>query len=493
MTAAALEPFLALHRAGRFTEAEAGYRDCLDKGIAETRFPLAALLLQTQRYAEAAGLLEPLADSQPDDAAVAVNLSIALRHCGRKDEALAAARKAVALAPTDITACNAYGLAALDLGQADEALQAFEAGLRLSPGQIALELHRAKSLHHLGRTREAVDAFQRVVARVPGSVEAWRGLSSAQTSLGQNEHALESSRRAFSLRPEDPELRLEQAASLLRAGYAEAAERQLDGLLKTHPDDSRIWHWLGFVRLRRKSHDGARAAFQRTLELAPDDATAAHHLASLDGTLPERIEAGYVRGLFDDFADRFESTLVDRLAYAVPGQLGRLLSADGLPESATVLDLGCGTGLMGAELTGAQRRIDGVDLSPRMLQIARALNLYHDLHEAEALDFLHGATSQWDAIVAADVFVYVAELGPFIDAVRKRLPAGGRFGFSIECSESGRTELPPETGRYRHAPDVVAEQLAASGFGRIQRERFVIRTEWGAPVAGELLLARVPD
>lgn len=492
MTTATLEPFLALHRAGRFAEAEAGYRDCLGRGIDEARFPLAALLLQVQRYAEAIGLLESLAVSRPGDAAVAVNLSIALRHCGRGEDALASARDAAAIAPEDITVCNTLGLAALDLGRTEEALQAFEAGLRHAPEQVALALHRAKCLSRLGRTREAIEGFTQVLSRAPRLVEAWRDLAAAQAAAGESGAALESCRRALALRPEDHDVRLEQAVALLRVGHAQAAERQFDALSTSRPDDARAWHWLGFARLRRKDHDGARTAFQRTLALDPGNASAAHHLASLDGTLPARVEVGYVRGLFDDFAGHFELTLVDRLAYTVPDRLARLLVDAGVPDSAAVLDLGCGTGLMAAALGGAQRTIDGVDLSPRMLEQARAREIYRQLHEAEVLDFLRAADSRWDAIVAADVFVYMAELRPVFEAARQRVSPGGWFGFSIESSTTAQTELPPETGRYRHSAQAVADALADAGFERIQREALVLRTEWDAPVNGELLLARVP-
>jgi predicted TPR repeat methyltransferase len=117
-----------------------------------------------------------------------------------------------------------------------------------------------------------------------------------------------------------------------------------------------------------------------------------------------------------------------------------------------VLDLGCGTGLMAVELAAEGRFIDGVDLSTRMLDGARAKGVYRSLYAAEVLEFLRAAQAQWDLIVAADVFVYIADLAPVFAAAFERLPPGGVFAFSIELSASGATELPAETGRYRHAP-----------------------------------------
>jgi predicted TPR repeat methyltransferase len=86
----------------------------------------------------------------------------------------------------------------------------------------------------------------------------------------------------------------------------------------------------------------------------------------------------------------------------------------------------------------------------------------------------------------------VAELRPLFAAVATHLEAGGCFAFSIECSDGEETELLPATGRYRHAPGRVVSELHEAGFNHVAREAIVLRLESGAPVAGELLLARRP-
>lgn len=483
-----LESSLASHRAGLLAEAEAGYRRCLRAGIEEAAFPLSVTLLQQQRYAEAAAVLEPLAAAKPGDAQVATNLSIALRHSGRANDALNAAQRAVAASSGEAGAFNALGLAALELDRPEEALAAFDAGLRAAPGQPALALHRGKCLHQLGRLSAALAAFQHVVARAPGLVEGWRSLGTVQMKSGLIPAALESRTRALALAPDDHEVALEHAIALLHAGSAAAAVQRLDALLQAQPEHVPGWTWLGRAHLKQGDLAAARTAFERAGSLDPADPVIAHYLVSLDGALPDDVESDYIRALFDDFADHFESILVDRLGYDTPRKLARLLHDAG-GGAATVLDLGCGTGLMASALAGAACRIDGVDLSPRMLEQARAKGLYRELHVAEMLQFLREATAQWDLIVAADVFIYMADLRPVFEAVRERLAPGGRLAFSIETSSAEQTELPPETGRYRHAPQRLAEALAAAGFERIRREAVVLRMESGVPVAGELLLA----
>jgi predicted TPR repeat methyltransferase len=492
MASSRLDTYFALHRSGRFAEAEAGYRACLNEGEDKAGFALAALLLQQQRYGEAAELLEPLAKARPDDADVATNLSTALRHGGRLDEARQAAQRACALAPRRPAAWNALGLAAFAAGRNEEALAAFEEGLRLAPGRPSLELHRAHCLRRLGRNREALPAYAQVVRADPRLLEGWRGLASVQTLLGQLDAALQSRHRALALAPHDRELAFEHASALLLAGRAEEAVRRLEAMRRGGVDEARLWDWLGRARLKLGDLESARTAFEQARARDPDDPTIAHFHASLTGVLPEAVESDYIRRLFDDFADHFDHALVNRLHYGTPRLMARFLREHGADAAGSVLDLGCGTGLMAAELVRPGRAVDGVDLSPRMLALAQAKGLYRSLHVAELAAFLRGTTQHWELVVATDVFIYVADLQPVFSAVLDRLLPGGTFAFSIECSDDGGTQLPPRTGRYRHAPARVHAELEQVGFAGVVYQPAVLRFEDGQPVHGALLLARRP-
>jgi predicted TPR repeat methyltransferase len=486
-----IDSALALHRAGDFAAAEAAYRRLLDTEPAQAGRLLGVLLLQQRRHAEAATLLAPLSAAARRDVELAVNASLALRGCGRGEEALVAARRAAAVEPARLSVCNALGLAALERGALDEALEAFERGLRAQPGHPALRLHRAQCLRRLDRMQEAGDAFAALVQDDPRLIEAWRGLAQVQAAVGDAEAALASRSQALALAPRDPELAMEQAVALLQAGQAEAAAEAFKQLAAAAPEDAQILAWLGRAELKCGRLDAARAAFDAAQARAPEDPVVAHFRAALSGELPTEVEADYIRRLFDDFADRFERTLVGRLGYA-PRALAEFLRTQAGEDHAEVLDLGCGTGLMAAELVREGRVIDGVDLSLRMLAHARGKGLYRSLQAAEALAFLQGASQRWDLIVAADVFVYIAELAALFAAAFERLKAAGVFAFSIELSDSEATELPADTGRYRHAPTQLRGQLAACGFIDIVEQRVDLRLQNDAPVAGVLMLAKRP-
>lgn len=487
-----LQSFLTLHRAGRLSEAEAGYRECLRDGDSAAGMPLATLLLKQERYADAAAVLEPLVHSAPDNAELAVNFSVALRRCGRVDEALQIAQHACTIAPASVPGWNALGLAALELGRPDQALLAFTSGLALAPAHPALTLHRAHALRRSGRNDEALPAYAQVLQDNPQLLDGWRGLAKTQAALGQTDAVLHSRERALELAPRDREVAFEHAIALLHAGDAAEAARRFEAALRTDDADAQAWAWLGRARLKQGDLTAARAAFEKARTRDAQDPVIAHFHTATIGVLPEAVESEYIRCLFDDFADRFDLTLVERLGYQAPARLARFLRQHEADVAATVLDLGCGTGLMAQELARPGRTIDGVDLSPRMLERARAKGFYRELHTAELTAFLREASSRWELIVATDVFIYLAELRPVFATVVTHLEAAGCFAFSIECSDGDGTELLPATGRYRHAPERVVSELREAGFVNVAREAIVLRSESGAPVAGELLLARRP-
>ena len=164
----------------------------------------------------------------------------------------------------------------------------------------------------------------------------------------------------------------------------------------------------------------------RALAIEPDDALGVRiDLARLEAIPPESaISDGYVRALFDDYASGFDRHLVKKLAYRGPELIAEALERAVAKRFRAFafehgLDLGCGTGLMSQALAGLFDRMEGVDLSPRMLAQAARTKLYDRLHEGELVSFLRGrAEGEADLVLAADVLVYMADL----DAVFAETP-----------------------------------------------------------------------
>ncbi len=93
------------------------------------------------------------------------------------------------------------------------------------------------------------------------------------------------------------------------------------------------------------------------------------------------------RSYYRDFASHYDSSFAAALGYVYPGAVARALLACQRLDG-PVLDVGCGTGLVGAELRKSQPDllIDGVDISPEMLAVAAQKGLYGRLFEVDLTD-----------------------------------------------------------------------------------------------------------
>lgn len=140
---------------------------------------------------------------------------------------------------------------------------------------------------------------------------------------------------------------------------------------------------------------------------------------SLKGSPEECVDA------YKDWAASYDKDTVEDMGYVAPA-----IVADKLAEltdtGARVLDAGCGTGLAGEEL--ARRGygiIDGMDISPDMLDVARDKGVYKDLRTQDMTKPLDYDTDSYDAVTCVGTFTH-AHVGPtgFDELVRITKPGG---------------------------------------------------------------------
>jgi predicted TPR repeat methyltransferase len=241
--------------------------------------------------------------------------------------------------------------------------------------------------------------------------------------------------------------------------------------------------------------DGAIAAFAAARDADREDYHGARlHLARLGvGEATPSMTGVYVRRLFDQHAPEFDKALVERLDYRGPELLlGAVQAHVGQPPKfGTVLDLGCGTGLSGAAFRPYCDWLVGVDISPGMVEQARAKGLYERLAVSDLIEFL-GAESgaQNHLVVAADVFVYCSDIAPIAAGVAKVLAPGGLFAFSVETHDRPGVRL-QESLRYAHGANHVRAAIQAAGLNLLQLSEASTRTERGEPVQGLIAVARL--
>ena len=272
--------------------------------------------------------------------------------------------------------------------------------------------------------------------------------------------------------------RLSFAEGLLAAGEAAAAADLMAETLPLVPGWAAGWLRLGEMAERAGRKDVAIDAYQRASELDPDGALGAALRRDLLRKVPvlERMPSAYVEGLFDDYAHRFEASLVGKLGYRGPELLAQVLPA----QLGRVLDLGCGTGLMGAAIRGRAAHLDGWDISDAMLRQARAKKVYDSLDKRD-INSLAITDQRWDTILAADVLIYIGTLERLVGWIAGSLAPGGIFAFTVEA-HAGDSFALGEAHRYAHSESYVRNLLAQAGFTGITITQGTLRTDRGQPV-----------
>ena len=222
-----------------------------------------------------------------------------------------------------------------------------------------------------------------------------------------------------------------------------------------------------------------------------DEAVRRFRDAVARGETPRTQPAALVTELFDGLAARFEKHLVGRLHYRVPHRVADLVLERWRDRKLDLLDLGCGTGLLGLCLGRLQGRLTGIDLSARMLDQAAPLGLYDELQHGDALMHLRAMPMQYyDCIAACDVFIYVGDLSEIIPAAFDRLRAGGMLIFSCEETQPDEGDLLLRaSGRYAHSRESIARLCRVAGFTACTFEDMTLRIEAQSPIAGYIAIA----
>lgn len=128
---------------------------------------------------------------------------------------------------------------------------------------------------------------------------------------------------------------------------------------------------------------------------------------------------------YKDWAKNYDEDTVEGMGYVAPEVMADKV-ASLLQPDAVILDAGCGTGLAGEALAGRGfKTIDGMDISPDMLEVARAKGAYRTLQTEDMTGPLSYDSNTYDAVMCVGTFTH-AHVGPkgFDELVRITRPGG---------------------------------------------------------------------
>jgi len=424
-----------------------------------------------------------------------------LFEAGQLELAESTCRAVLASSPADPDATHLLGVIQAERGMVADAVGTLTRAVELCPSHPAMWLNLGITRMRLSPT-DGEECFRKVLEIDPSNGAARGNLATVLEKTGRLGEAEQQLRLLLTENPNDI-VALGWLARVARLRSQFATEvRALKALLALEPTNQkappvlRRAYFLWYYAVD-KDIEKSRSVLEEWLAYAPDDPVARHMHASRSGGAaapPDRASAAYVENHFDEFADSFDSVLT-KLEYRAPQIVGDLL-AKVVPTPAAdldIVDIGCGTGLLGPLIVGWKRNLVGVDLSQKMLDRAQEHNVYDSLCHTDVTPFLSERSSTFDVAMCVDTLVYFGDLGPLFVTTHEALRTGGWFLGTVE-------ELAPDSpeeayklhegGRYAHKEAYLRAILERAGFEAPDITRVVLRLELDKPVHGLAFAAR---
>ena len=377
----------------------------------------------------------------------------------------------------------------------DDARKSIDLAIKLAPNLAVGWIKLGNILRIQRRHDEALLTYEHAFTLDPNNADAAARSGGVLFELRRYEEALAKCDLSLAISPDQLEVLCVKGdclRNLDRAAEAASIYRRVSELV---PDRGFVWRLLGKVHQQLGDRDGAIKAFRRAREIAPSDPFGVSvELMRLGAEELSEMPPAYVRFLFDQYAPTFDTALVEGLGYRGPSVLFEaVLSACQAHQKPAnfkhAIDLGCGTGLVAVAFAEMVDQFIGIDLSPGMIEKARATGLYAQLKVTDMLEGLRTTPDFGvDLVLSADAMVYVADLFPVLKEASRVLASGGLLAFTLERHD-GDGFIMGEGRRYAHSAPYVRASIEAAGLVVLQLEQHSTRYEKGMPVPSLVAVA----
>jgi predicted TPR repeat methyltransferase len=245
---------------------------------------------------------------------------------------------------------------------------------------------------------------------------------------------------------------------------------------------------LGNIHLKLGNLEKANLIFSSANKALPDDLDIKYCLSAASGELaPHSSPLNFVKDLFNEYSSSYNSQMQNFLEYRSPVNLYAQILRHETHGFDQILDLGCGTGLVGKEFNSCSQSIDGVDISENMLKEADHTKFYRSLYLDEIQNHLKSTRIFYDLVICADTLIYFGSLHELFFLIHKVLSRRGYFLFTVENAEEGQYFLKP-TKRYGHAISYLIDLSKKLNFDILEFQKSIIRKENSSIIHGYNIL-----
>lgn len=393
--------------------------------------------------------------------------------------------------PKHVDARYMLGTLLAESGELELALTHLKAAATRMPHSPMIHTNLGNVYLKLGKLDQASDCYQRSLKLDPLVPETLFNLGAIFHQQGKLEEAASHIESSLGIKPNFPAAYFKLSKIYREQDHPDLAAACFIKVLAIDSDSIEALLELGNIYAAIKDYANAAFYFKRMLEIDPNNDSARHAVAALSGETTATAPATHVEQLFDELSGSFDSHL-EQLGYRVPEMLKEMLVALAGEQSRfdRAIDLGCGTGLSGVQFRAMVTHLTGLDLSQKMVEIARAKGIYDELAKGDISQYLGSSQQQYDLFIATDVFIYLGKLTGFFTAARAHARTDAYLVFSTEVVLEQEYILRP-SGRYAHSRNYIETLAHTHGFSIAASRSTDLRMEGQQPVKGELFVLKL--
>ena len=407
-----------------------------------------------QQYGLAIKMFERALKINDRDFQALSNLANSLKETHQYADAESYYKKSLSIQANQPDALTNYGLLMQVNAQLDEAINLHKKALQLAPAHTIALYNLAYALDEKGENETSLHIYYKVIELVPHHIRALCDIARILSKMEQAEKAL-------------PYLQL---------------------AMEINPNDEHIHLNFGIVHRTMGNFDLAEYSFNETTRINPKNQTAAYLLACMKGDNSiTSSPVNYVQELFDGYAETFDAQLIGKLHYKVPELIGGMVKKHtDATQKYRILDLGCGTGLVGTYINDISDYMVGIDLAPKMLKKAEERNIYNQLVLSGIDEYFETHDYRPDIVTSADVFIYIGDLSGIFSAVANSIRPGGFFVFSTEDNPDCMNFELRDSGRYAQSEAYIRQLAEEYKFAILENAKIVVRLESNKPIHGQI-------
>ena len=391
-------------------------------------------------------------------------------------DSLSALRKTTELLPDDADAFNNLSIVLTGLGQFNDAVNSCRRALKIKPNDARAYNNLGNALNELGHLNDAAVSFRRALEIKPDYAKAHNNLGGTLLMLNQTNDAAVSFRRALKFKPDYAEAHNNLGITLLKLNQTNDAAASYQRAVEIKPDYTEAHFNFGNTLKTQGKLEAAAACFRSCLEIDPKDRLGARLLLAALGfePMPLRASEAHLEAFYNKKAIQWDKNLGRTQTYFGAELVAQALkSQSNKSEKLDILDAGCGTGHVGLLIRDLANRLDGVDITPSMLEKAREKIIYDNIYPSDLESFMKNNPNQYDAITCAATLIHFGDLSPVFSAAATCLRDDGLFVFTVFQNDSEQDEKGvvvsqldglAQSGCYAHSRNYVTRLAESAGF-----------------------------